>query len=165
MVESAGALCACTVLTAGMRHCVVVAAKPGSVGPAGVICHTAALQLSLQVVHSCGLSTLSVVLHEDFVHRALQVFVYLALVDEAKYQSCHFSCKDHHDDDEEKAKADFGLPDCGAASNQTENEHQNTDADDDSCWDQRVLVLDETVKVVIALDHVGTDVGGDICAV
>lgn len=33
--------------------------------------------LSLQVVHSCGLSTLSVVLHEDFVHRALQVFVYL----------------------------------------------------------------------------------------
>lgn len=58
-----------------------------------------------------------------------------------------------------EAKADFGLPDCGAASHQTKNEHHHADANDDSSWDQCVLVLNETVKVVIALDHVGTDVG------
>ncbi|KAA8577536.1 hypothetical protein FQN60_017592 [Etheostoma spectabile] len=58
-----------------------------------------------------------------------------------------------------KGKADFGFPDCGAASHQTKNEHHHADADDDSCRDQSVLVLNETVKVVIALDHVGTDVG------
>lgn len=58
-----------------------------------------------------------------------------------------------------KAKADFGLPKCGAASHQKNNEHQCADAEDDSCWDQRVLVLNEVFKVVIALDHIGTDVG------
>lgn len=58
-----------------------------------------------------------------------------------------------------KAEADFGLPDCGAASHQTENEHDHADADDDRRRDQCVLVLNEVVKVVIAPDHVGSDVG------
>lgn len=44
LVQSASALCG-TVFTAGQRHCVVVASKPSSVGPAGVIHHTTALQL------------------------------------------------------------------------------------------------------------------------
>lgn len=58
-----------------------------------------------------------------------------------------------------KAEADFGLSDCSTASHQTEDEHHHADADNDSSWDQRVLVLDEIVKVVIALDHIGADVG------
>lgn len=58
-----------------------------------------------------------------------------------------------------KAEADFGLADCCAASHQTENEHYHADADDDRRRDQRVLVLNEVVKVVIALDHIGRDVG------
>lgn len=43
LVRSAGALCA--VFAAGRRHGVVVALVPGSVGPAGVIHNTTALQL------------------------------------------------------------------------------------------------------------------------
>lgn len=58
-----------------------------------------------------------------------------------------------------KAEADFRLPDCGAASHETKNEHDHTDADDDGWQDQRVLVLDEVVKAVIAPDHIGSDVG------
>lgn len=58
-----------------------------------------------------------------------------------------------------KAKADFGLPQCGAASHQTKNEHHHADADDDCRWDQRVFVLNEMFKVVIALDNIGTNVG------
>lgn len=58
-----------------------------------------------------------------------------------------------------EAEADFGLPQRGAASHQTEDEHHHADADDDRRWDQCVLVLDEAVKVVVALDHIGTDVG------
>lgn len=57
-----------------------------------------------------------------------------------------------------KAEADFGLPDCGAASHQTENEHDHADADDDRRRDQCVLVLNEVVKVAIAPDHIGSDV-------
>lgn len=45
LIQSASALCAGAVFTARQRHCVVVAAKPGSVGPAGVISDTTALQL------------------------------------------------------------------------------------------------------------------------
>lgn len=45
MIQSAGALCGGRVFTAGQRDCVVVAAKPGRVGPAGVISDTTALQL------------------------------------------------------------------------------------------------------------------------
>lgn len=58
-----------------------------------------------------------------------------------------------------KAEADFGLPDCGAASHKAENEHDHADADDDGRQDQRVLVLDEALKAVIAPDHIGSDVG------
>lgn len=81
------------------------------------------------------------------------------MVDEAKHQSGHFSCKDHHDDQKEKAEAEFRLAKRGAASHQAEDEHHHADADNDRCWDQRLLVLNETAKVVIALDHVGTNVG------
>lgn len=45
LIQSAGALCGGRVFTAGQRDCVVVAAKPGRVGPAGVIFDTTALQL------------------------------------------------------------------------------------------------------------------------
>lgn len=45
LIHSAGALCGGSVFTAGQRHCVVVAGKPGSIGPAGVISDTTALQL------------------------------------------------------------------------------------------------------------------------
>lgn len=65
----------------------------------------------------------------------------------------------HHLTHTHKAEADFGLPDCGAASHQTENEHDHADADDDRRRDQCVLVLNEVVKVVIAPDHIGSDVG------
>lgn len=58
-----------------------------------------------------------------------------------------------------KAQAHFGLPDGGAAAHQAENEHHDADADDDGRGDQSVSVLDEAVEVVIALDHVGSDVG------
>lgn len=58
-----------------------------------------------------------------------------------------------------EAEADFGLPECGAASHKTKNEHYHTDADDDGRQDQRVPVLDEAVKAVIAPDHIGADVG------
>lgn len=34
---------------------------------------------------------------------------YLALVDEAKYQSSHFSCKDQHDDQKELERKENGL--------------------------------------------------------
>lgn len=158
LVHSACAL-RCSVFTAGQRHGVVVAVRPGGVGPAGVIHDTTALQLSLQVVNSFGLSSLSIIMHEDFTHRALQVCVYLAFVDKAKHQSSHFSGKDRHDDQKKKAESDFGLPECSAASNQAKNKHHHADADDNSGWDQRVLVLDETAKVVIALDYIGSDVG------
>lgn len=58
-----------------------------------------------------------------------------------------------------KAEADFGLADRGAASQQAEDEHDDADADDDGRRDHRVLVLDEAVEVVIAPDHVGSDIG------
>lgn len=58
-----------------------------------------------------------------------------------------------------KTKAEFGLPDGGAAAHQAENEHHGADADDDHRRDQSVSVLDEAVEVVIALDHVGSHVG------
>lgn len=43
LIQSASALCG--VFAAGQRHCVVVAGKPGGVGPAGVIFNSTALQL------------------------------------------------------------------------------------------------------------------------
>lgn len=51
LIKSSGALRA-AVFTAGQRHCVVISGKPGSVGPAGVIVNTTALQLPLKEVHS-----------------------------------------------------------------------------------------------------------------
>lgn len=45
LIQSAGALRVGSIFTAGQRHCVVVAGKPGSVGPAGVIFDTTAFQL------------------------------------------------------------------------------------------------------------------------
>ena len=45
LIQSAGALCAVGVFTAGLGHCVVVAGKPGGVGPACVISDTTALKL------------------------------------------------------------------------------------------------------------------------
>lgn len=58
-----------------------------------------------------------------------------------------------------KTQPEFGLPDGGAAPHQAENEHHHADADDDHRGDQSVPVLDEAVKVVIALDHIGSDIG------
>lgn len=43
LIQSASALCGGGVFTAGQRHRVVVAGKPGSVGPAGVIADTTAV--------------------------------------------------------------------------------------------------------------------------
>lgn len=113
---------------------------------------------------------------------------HLSSVDKAKHQSSNFSGKNQHDDHKElrrgdrrekirgqkqrhggiqvwrsrhtyKTQADFGLPDGGAAPHQAKNEHHRTDADDDRRGDQSVPVLDEAVKVVIAPDHVGADIG------
>lgn len=58
-----------------------------------------------------------------------------------------------------KAEADFGLADRGTASQQAEDEHDDADADDNGRRDHRVFVLDEAVEVVIAPDHVGSDIG------
>lgn len=58
-----------------------------------------------------------------------------------------------------KTQPEFGLPDGGAAPHQAENEHHRADADDDRRGDQSVPVLDEAVKVVIAPDHIGPDIG------
>lgn len=58
-----------------------------------------------------------------------------------------------------EAEADFGLADGGTASQQAEDEHDDADADDDGRRDHRVFILDEAVEVVIAPDHVGSDVG------
>lgn len=56
------------------------------------------------------------------------------------------------------AEADFGFTERGAASHQAEDEHRHADADDNSGWDEGLPVLDETLKGVIAPDHVGTDI-------
>lgn len=81
------------------------------------------------------------------------------MVDEVENQRSDFSSKDQHDDQKKKAEADFGLPQRGAATHQTENEHHHADADNDDRWDKGVLVLDETAESVIALDHTSADVG------
>lgn len=58
-----------------------------------------------------------------------------------------------------KAKADFGLPQCGAASHQAKEEHHHAHTDDDNGGDQCLPVLDKAVESVIALEHIGPKVG------
>ena len=67
----------------------------------------------------------------------------------------HPSCLTHT----YKAQAELGLPQRGAASQQTEHEHHHADADGDGGRDRRILVLNERFEVVVAVDHVGADVG------
>lgn len=61
LIQAAGALRGAFIFTAGPRHC-VVAGKPCSVGPAGVVVDTTALHLTLQHVYSLGFRILSIVL-------------------------------------------------------------------------------------------------------
>lgn len=61
--------------------------------------------------------------------------------------------KSHH------SEACFGLADCGAASQHAEEKQDCADAEDDGGRDQRVLVLDEALEVIVAVDHVGSHVG------
>lgn len=147
-----------SVFAARMRYGFVLG-KPGGVHPAGVVGYSTAFQLLLQQIHSLGLWILPIILSKDFTHRGFQIFIYSALVDKRKHQSRHFSCKDYHDNQKETAEAKFGFSERGAAPHQAEDEHHHANANDDGCRDHSLLVLDESLKVAIALDHVGTYIG------
>lgn len=72
---------------------------------------------------------------------------------EQKGKTNEENTKSHH------AEARFGLADGGAATQHAEEKQDGADAQDDGGGDQRVFVLDEALKVIVAVDHVGSHVG------
>lgn len=53
-----------------------------------------------------------------------------------------------------KAKAHFGFTQGGVAPHSPDDEHHHSRGYDDACWDERVLILQEVVKVAVALDDI-----------